>query len=214
MLAQAAAELGLSFWDTAPPYGSHPHVREGLRLVRRGDVQVASKSRAEAAETARAELAGLAQDLGTDYLDLGFIHYVKPGTWEQRIAALPGFVQARSDGVIRAVGLSTHSPEIVRLAAGVPDIDVVCATYNPRGLWFDSGTPAEMVAALRAARSAGKGIYLIKLLGHGQIGPDPAAIEQALAEAFRLPEADVFNIGLANLEQARADLALLQRVRI
>jgi len=213
LLAQAALELGLTFWDTAPPYGSHPHVRAGLKLLPRPAVQIASKSRVTEPGPAYDDLAGLARDLESEYLDLGFIHYVKPGTWEERIQALPAFVKARDRGLIRAIGLSTHSAAIVQLAATIPEIDVICTTYNRDGLWFDQGTPTEMLAAAGAARTAGKGVYLIKLLGHGKLCSSPEQVDAALRAAFGVSVADAFNIGMANLEQARANLSLLQEVR-
>lgn len=213
LLAQAAGDLGLTFWDTAPPYGSHPHVREGLKLVSRHSVQVASKTQATEPGAARQAIAGLASDLGTEYLDLAFIHIVKPGAFEARIEALPGFVSARESGLIRAIGLSTHSPSIVRAASRVQEIDVICATYNIKGLWFDEGTPDEMAAALRDARSAGKGVYIIKLLAHGELASTPAGIDSALRFAFSSGVADAYNIGMRNLDQARANLALLRVVR-
>jgi len=213
LLADAAEELGLTFWDTAPPYGSHPHVREGLRLVQRSAVQVASKTRTESAEDAPEELAQLVQDLDAGYLDVGFIHYVKPGTWEQRIGVLPGFVRARDDGVIRAIGLSTHSPVIVRQASAVPEIDIICATYNAQGLWFDEGTPDEMSDAVDTARAAGKGVYLIKLLAHGQISGSRERIEAALRDGYAVRGAHAFNIGMADLDQARHNLRVLREVR-
>lgn len=213
LLAQAARELGLTFWDTAPPYGSHPHVRAGLKLVPRPTVQIASKTRVAAPEAAYDDLAGLVLDLESEYLDLGFIHYVKPDTWRERLEALPAFVKARDRGLIRAIGLSTHSAAIVELAATIPEIDVICTTYNRDGLWFDQGTPAEMLAAADVARTAGKGVYLIKLLGHGKLCSSPEQVNAALRAAFGVGVADAFNIGMANLEQARANLSLLQEVR-
>lgn len=213
LLVRAAEELGLTFWDTAPPYGSHPHVREGLRAVCRHEVQVASKTQAADPGAAREAIAALAADLGTDYLDLAFVHIVKPGTLRDRLRALPGFVAARDAGLTRAIGLSTHSPSVVRAASMVPEIEVICATYNSCGLWFDEGSQEEMRAALVHAREAGKGVYIIKLLAHGQLATGPAEVEKALRFAFTSGVADAFNIGFHDLDEARADLALLQTVR-
>lgn len=38
-----AFEHGVNFWDTAFQYGTHRHIREALRHVRRQDVVIATK---------------------------------------------------------------------------------------------------------------------------------------------------------------------------
>jgi aryl-alcohol dehydrogenase-like predicted oxidoreductase len=69
-----------------------------------------------------------------------------------------------------------------------------------------------MAAALSVARTAGKGVYIIKLLAHGKLATSAGDIDAALRFAFSAGAADAYNIGMSNLDQARANLQLLQEV--
>ena len=71
----------------------------------------------------------------TDYMDLGMIHYVdKPSEFAQLMADSPfiGYVrELRSAGTIRHVGLSTHNPEVARMAVENPEIEMILFSVNP-----------------------------------------------------------------------------------
>src|SRR5918998_4613998 len=49
-------ELGVNFWDTADGYKTHPHVAVALRQVPRDAVVVSTKTRADTAEGATADV--------------------------------------------------------------------------------------------------------------------------------------------------------------
>ena len=65
-----AHELGLNFWDTAEGYRSHPHIREGLKLVQRKSVVLSTKTTQTSYEGAKAALKKTLEELGTEYLDI------------------------------------------------------------------------------------------------------------------------------------------------
>lgn len=71
----------------------------------------------------------------TDYMDLGMIHYVdKPEEYRAIMADSP-FIryirELRAAGTIRHVGLSTHNPEVAKLAALEPEIEMILFSVNP-----------------------------------------------------------------------------------
>ena len=55
-LLHAAYDEGITFWDTADQYGSHPHVKEALKYVDRENVAILTKTNANTAEEAREAL--------------------------------------------------------------------------------------------------------------------------------------------------------------
>lgn len=71
----------------------------------------------------------------TDYMDLGMIHYVdKPAEFMQLMDNSPFISYVRelhAAGTIRHVGLSTHNPEVARLAVESPEIEMILFSVNP-----------------------------------------------------------------------------------
>lgn len=73
------------------------------------------------------------QNLGTDYLDIGMIHYVDSlDTWENiRTGGILDYAkELKAAGKIRSIGLSSHNP-IVALEAIQHDIEVLMFSVNP-----------------------------------------------------------------------------------
>ena len=217
-----ALGLGVNFWDTADDYGTHPHIRVGLNLVDRGDVVIADKSNALTFEEGEKAVEYSLGSLGTDYIDLLLLHNVslrtahrndssgKPyesGNLERRMGALKAWCEAKESGLVRAVGLSTHSTEILRQAVDVPELDVVCTTLNMTGTIMDDGSPEEHLEAIRAAHDAGKGVYVIKLL---QAGALRDRAEEAIKWALQHHEfIDAWNIGMYDTGDVARNLELL-----
>lgn len=81
--------------------------------------------------------------LGTNYIDLGMMHFVDQ---EKELADLPNsdFMKYAQDlhanGVIRHIGLSTHNPATGKLAAAMDCIEVIMFSINPA---FDLMPPTE-----------------------------------------------------------------------
>ena len=128
--------------------------------------------------------------LGTDYLDIGMIHYVDAlDDWEKVVQG-PVFAYARSlkeAGVIRHIGLSSHNPTVARKAveSGLievllfsinPCYDLMPATENVEDLFAPENyqTPRlnmdpEREALYEACQALGVGITVMKAFGGGDL---------------------------------------------
>jgi aryl-alcohol dehydrogenase-like predicted oxidoreductase len=208
-----ALDVGVNFWDTSDDYGTHPHVAEGLRLVRRREVVIADKSYAKTCDEAKADLEKSLSDLGTDYIDIMLLHNVphtkqpKLEKLKKRLGALKIFCEAKENGILRAVGLSTHSTMVVESASMIPDIDIICTVLNKTGAWIEDGTLEEHVSAIKNAHEAGKAVYVIKLLNAGKLRNES---ESSLRFAFNYHSfIDAFNIGMYSIDEVRTNLELL-----
>ena len=76
----------------------------------------------------------LLRRLGTDYIDLGMIHYVDAlEEWEMCMRSeYLDYVRAlHRDGTIRHIGLSTHNPRIAKLAAESGFVEMILFSVNP-----------------------------------------------------------------------------------
>ena len=72
--------------------------------------------------------------LGTDHVELGMIHYVDDVDEYEGIMAGPfiDYVRAlKAAGTVEHVGLSTHAPEVAKLAARSGEIETIMFSVNP-----------------------------------------------------------------------------------
>lgn len=70
----------------------------------------------------------------TDYMDIGMIHFVDKTDEYRQIMDGPFMEYVRAllaAGTIRHIGLSTHNPDVAKLAAAEPAIEVVMFSLNP-----------------------------------------------------------------------------------
>lgn len=200
-LLRAAYDRGVNFWDTADGYGTHPHVREGLKGLDRSDVVINTKTQAKDRSAAEADVERFLRELGTDYVDTIMLHGVQ--TVEElgnRQGALEGLLHCKERGLVRHVGLSTHvstGPIMDEVAANA-SIEVVLTFYNKDGVMLKGGSLAEHVAAIRKAYEAGKGVCLMKLLAQGALA---GSAEEALRSGLQFPYAHSATIGFRDVHQ-------------
>ena len=97
---------------------------------------------------------GLMRDLDTDYIDVGMIHYCDDEKDFNQIFNGPiiEYVkELKKAGKIRAIGISTHTPEIVRMAVESKVIDVVMFSLN---LSYDVQSSADNKLEFNANRTS------------------------------------------------------------
>jgi len=183
---------GLRFFDAADAYGSHPHVAEALKHLRRDQVTVLTKTWARDPAEARADLDRFRKELGTDYIDICLMHCLTEGDWTERYrGVMDVFSEAKEKGTIRAHGCSCHSIEALRAAAKSPWVEVDLVRINPIGSHMDAD-PDTVVGVLREMKAAGKGIVGMKILGQGDLRNRQ---DEALKYALSLGVLDAFTIG-------------------
>ena len=213
-----AFDLGVRFWDTSDDYGSHPHVASALERVPRKEVVISTKTSAHSAGVATRSLERSLRELGTDYVDLFFLHYVKADWIDGCRGVLKDLVAAKASGRARAVGLSTHSVKVAREAATLEAADVVlavCSTAReavlrrlPENVPLEDGSMEEMLDAVRALHAAGKGTVAMKVLGTGA----PALVQdyrRSIGSVSRLDFVDALLVGMKDLDQVVRNVAAL-----
>ena len=100
------------------------------------------------------------KELGTDYLDIWYIHSKdKPAQVPDEL--VEAWCKAKQQGKIRHIGLSTHSPnDMVDRILEIGKIDVVLSTYN-----FTMGDTRD--AAFERISKAGLGLVAMKVMAGG-----------------------------------------------
>ena len=195
---------GLTFWDTADGYGSHPHLKNALQHIPREKVVIMTKSTSKTAKAMRDDIERFRRELGTDYIDLLLLHAVREEDWpEQRRGAMDVVNEYRQKGIVKSRGISCHSLPALRQVHQQDFIDVDLARINPIGARMDAD-PATVVEELCKIKAAGKGVIGMKILGEGEMRD---RVSEALQHALALDCIDCFTIGAQN----RYELADLVR---
>ena len=186
---------GLTFFDTATGYGSHPHVAEALKHVRRDKVCVMTKDDSRDPKDVRANLDRFRRELGTDYIDVYLIHCVTEGDWTTRFRGVMDVLEeAKQKKIIRSHGVSCHSIEALRAAAQSPWVEVDLARINPIGSHMDAD-PETVLSVLKQMKADGKAVVGMKILGAGDLRHKQ---DDAIKYALSLGILDAFTIGAEN----------------
>jgi len=198
-LFRAAYDNGLTFWDSADQYGTHPHLKEALKRVPREKVTILSKTRASTEKEMRADLDRFRREIGTDYIDILLLHCMIDGDWpERKKGAMAVISEARERGIVRTHGTSCHTIEALKTAARTPWVQVDLARINPAQVAMDAD-PATVTGVLREMKAAGKGVIGMKILGAGRLRDK---VDECLQFALSLDCVDCFTIG----SESRAEM--------
>lgn len=217
-ILRRAHELGVTLWDTSDDYGSHAHVARALRGVARSDAVICTKTSARNGRGAASSLGRSLKELGTDYLDILLLHAVDASEGGTCRKVLKDLSRKKSEGVVRAVGLSTHSVSVVREAARFEDVDVIMAIcYKPHPeiarryqdlIPLEDGSMEEMLESLEMAHDNGKGVIAMKVLGNGA-----PPLVKALADSIRwvgaLAAVDAMVVGMKSIGELEKNVAAL-----
>ncbi len=203
-LLKAGYDMGVTFWDSADQYGTHPHLKEALKLVPREKVVILSKTHASTEDEMKADLDRFRKELGTDYIDILLLHCMMSDDWpKEREGAMKVLSEAREKGVIKAHGVSCHTLGALKSAAATPWVQIDLARINPYGAEMDSKVPV-VVDVLRQMKQSGKVIMGMKIFGAGQLTD---RLDECLRYALDQDYMSCFTIGVENLTQLN-DLAV------
>lgn len=189
-----AFDQGITFWETADQYGTHEHMREGMRRVGKNRVTLLTKTHAKTGPEMNADLDRFRRELGRDHIDIVLLHCMTSDDWvKERQGAMEALERAREKGIVRAHGVSCHTLPALKLAAKTPWVQVDLARINPVQAHMDSD-PDTVLGVLREMKAQGKGVIGMKVLGQGQLSTD---VDRALRYSTRLDVLDCFTIGFA-----------------
>jgi 1-deoxyxylulose-5-phosphate synthase len=203
-LFDAAYDQGVTFWDSADQYGTHPHVKEALKRAKRERVTILSKTHASTEKEMRADLDRFRRELGTDYIDILLLHCMMDDDWPARKkGAMAVISEAQEKGIVRTHGTSCHTLGALKAAAAHPWVEVDLARINPAQKQMDAD-PATVISVLKQMKSAGKGVIGMKILGAGALRN---RVDESLQFALSLDCVDCFTIG----SESRAEMEDLLR---
>jgi aryl-alcohol dehydrogenase-like predicted oxidoreductase len=203
---QAAHADGVTFWDAADQYGTHPHLGLALKSIPRDKVTILTKSTSSTYKDIKADIDRFRKELGTEYLDILLLHCLTDADWNvKRRGAMDAISEAQAKGIVRSHGCSCHTLGALKTAAAEPWVEIDLARINPDGAQMDA-PPETVLGVLRQMKAAGKGVIGMKIFGGGKLVTQQ---DRALKYALSLDCVDCFTIGTESREQF---LDILKRI--
>ncbi len=129
--------------------------------------------------------------LKTDYIDYGFIHCLdEEADWKQYQAngILDYILELKKQGVVRHIGMSSHTPSVANMALDTGLVDMLMFSINPAYDYkhgdYAIGEVNERLGLYRRCEAEGTGISVMKAFSGGQLLSDKTSpFGKALTEA-------------------------------
>ena len=213
---EMALESGVNYFDMAAgdaaPFAAYGKALAGCRekaylQVHFGaDYHTGKYGWTQDLEEIKRSISWQLEALQTDYIDFGFIHCVDElADLEKAVSggALDYIQSLKKQGVVRHVGLSSHTPAVVQKALDLGILDMVMFSINPvydygRGE-FAFGENAERYDLYRRCQKEGVGISVMKPFCGGQLldaaqSPFKKALSKAQCIAYALDKPGVLTV--------------------
>ena len=127
-------------------------------------------------EKVKKSIAWQLEQLKTDYINYGFIHCIdEESDWNayQKNGILDYIKELKEKGIVKHIGISSHTPELVHKALDTGLIDMVMFSINP-AYDYEQGTYAngsvnERMELYKRCEAEGVGISVMKAFSSGQL---------------------------------------------
>ena len=157
------------------------------------------------------------EKLGTDYIDYGFIHCLdEVADWRkyQKNGALAFLMELKEQGVVRHLGLSSHTPATIQQVIDDVPLDMlmfsVNAAYDYHKGTYGKGSTDERTAVYRRCEAEGVGIAVMKPFAGGQLldaslSPFGQALTHYQCLQYALDRPGVLTVlpGMSSVEQIK-----------
>ena len=195
-LIHYAVDRGINFLDTAEYYETYQYIASADVK----DAIISSKSLARDKIGMTTAIEECRRTLGRDQIDIFLLHEIRTqDDFYSRSGAWQALIDAKEKGLIKAIGLSTHHIDGVKIATTLPDLDVLFPLINHKSLGIrkgnDAGSKEEMAQNIELASLAGKGIFTMKALGGGNLAGEYIS---AMNYSIGLPGVSSVMIGMGS----------------
>lgn len=213
-LLSLAWELGINLIDTAPAYGNSeerlgkllPDKNEWVIVTKVGEIFENGQSRFDfSAEHTRMSVERTLKRLGRDYVDVVLVH--SDGNDMHIInneAVLTTLAELKSEGLLRAYGMSTKTAEGGMWI--VENTDVVMATCNP--------VDTHDIPVIELANELNKGVLVKKglLSGHADKSAGGSGIESAFRYVFGHAGVSSMITGTINPQHLKDNVRIVEEI--
>jgi predicted aldo/keto reductase-like oxidoreductase len=177
-----AYKKGINFWDTAEYYDTYKYIKPALERISSECCDlprpvISTKSLARNVRSMTDAVHASMTDMGIDHIDIFLMHEIYSlEDWHERKGAWDALVSFKKQGLISAIGVSTHHIEVAELMAVTDECDILFALINHQGLGVRSydgpGNKEDMEQAIKKNSDSGKDVYTMKAFGGGNLIKD------------------------------------------
>lgn len=204
----AAFDMGINFIDTAKLYKTYPYIKRAIELSKNKNIIVSSKSYDYTYEGMRESVKEAMDNMGLKKISIFSLHEQESRlTLKGHSEALRYLIDAKKQGIIDAVGVSTHAVEVVEAACTMDEIDVIHPIVNIKGLGIIDGSIEDMLKAIEKAAKCGKGIYSMKPLGGGNLMGNAM---ECFNFVLKNPNIHSVAVGMQSLEEVYTNVAIFE----
>lgn len=172
----------------------------------------------------KSQVDWMLSELKTDYVDYGFIHCLdSESDWQeyQENGVLDYLLGMKKQGIVRHIGLSTHTPEVANLVLNSGLVEQMMFSINPgydyRHGEYAKGSTDERVKLYQRCEAEGIGITVMKPFSGGQLLDDKTSpFGKALTEyqciQYALDKPGVLTVlpGIRNVEDVKRLLGFFE----
>lgn len=197
-----AFDNGITFFDLADQYGSHPFFTKAMKGIGRDKYVIQTKTTSRRAKDAREDIDRFLKELNTDYIDSLIIHNVTDDDWTTRYQeVMEVFAEAKKLGKIRAHGVTCHSFAALKAAAASDWVQINQVRWNARQAHMDAEVETAR-ALFEKMRRNGQGMIGMKVVGQGSLvrGDKPLTPEDCYKFQIESGVVDAFVVGVQKIE--------------
>ncbi|QHI73702.1 aldo/keto reductase [Aminipila terrae] len=197
-----ALECGINFLDTAQYYDTYHYIKRALKGTNYNPV-ITSKCLDPSYNQMKYAVEQARKEMDRDVIDIFLLHEVRSiSDWENRIGAWEYLQEAKTKGLVKAIGVSTHHVDVAEHAAQISELDVLFPLINFRSLGIRKGngpgTKEEMAVAIKKNTEHDKGIFTMKVFGGGNL---TGHYLEALDYVHTLPGVSSMMIGFGHKQE-------------
>ena len=228
-----ALDHGINYFDMA---GGHASIFPGMGIALKGrrkeamlqvhfgaDYTSGAYGWNLSLEGVKKSIAWQLENIGTDYIDFGFIHCIDENSdldhYEEN-GVLEYLLSMKKQGVVKHIGLSTHSPVLANRVLDMGILDMMMFSINPMYDYgqgdYSIGSSSERYQLYRRCEKEGVGISVMKPFNAGQLldakkSPFGCALTPAQCIQYALDRPAVISVmqGAGNIEQLKNNLTYL-----
>lgn len=220
-LVRHAYDRGIRFFDTCESYSGTPQMlRIALQGLPRESYRLMTKWDVGSNQDAKARIDRYRRDLGSEYIDVLLIHYVRDPRWiETTRAAQDGLSEAKLKKTILSHGVSTHGLPALGTVLGNKWVDVSLFRTNHAGVHMDTpdtsdpdivGDVKQVVSHAAKIHGQGTGVIGMKLIGEGRF-TKPEEREASIRFVMGLGSVDAVTIGFKSVAEVDEAIERIDR---
>ncbi len=206
-----AMDMGVNIIDTAEIYQNYDLLQRILKISS-SEPHIVSKSYAYQYSGMKYSVELALRELKCDHISIFMLHEQETElTLRGHSDALEYLCDAKAQGLISAIGISTHAVEVVNAAANMIEVDVIHPLYNRKGIGIIDGKSDDMLRAISKAHKNGKGIIGMKALAGGNLSRQS---EEQLKHVRDLQVLDSVAIGMSSEQEIRNNCLMFDRLPV